>query len=312
MNIMQPVPKAAAKQQHVIDVRDLDKKFIDAVFSRAETLGHMRNDSLKGKSLCWVAESASTRTGMSFKAAITQLGGAHDSLPDPEHSSESKGESFEDTIRVVGTYHDVIVIRSKDAAFPSNAAKLSSVPVINAGNGPDQHPTQALLDAFTVKQKLGTLEGLKIALVGDLSRGRAPRSLALLFAKHYPNNEFVGVGPEELWMDTDVVEYLKEQKVRYSEVKRLTDVIGEVDVVYMTRLQKEHPRKGLFGVEYPQLTLELAKKLDRHALIMHPLPANRERELPYSIDGLPQAIYLKDQLRAGLAVRKAILQELLL
>jgi aspartate carbamoyltransferase catalytic subunit len=300
------------KLRHVTDVRKLTPEFVSTVLARASALKYnVRNKSLEHKSICCIAKQASTRTIMSFRAAITQLGGTHDTLPDPEHSSQHKGESFADTIEVLGCYHDIIIIRASDINFPEEAVACSPVPIINAGNGPDQHPTQYLLDRFTIEQKLGTFEGLTIALVGDLANGRAPRSLALGIATHSPKNEVIGVPAEGLEMSDDVKQEMSRRKVNYREVKRLKDVISHANVIYMTRWQKEYSKKHLWG-DYPSLTPELAIKADKRAIFMHPLPADRDRELPCEVDQFPQAIYKPFQVRCGLTVRKALLQELLL
>src|SRR5581483_7383050 len=199
MNTIAAPWKAAAKATpHIIDIRAVDKALIERVFARAENIRHRHtDDSLKGRSMCWISppKSASTRTRMSFAAAMEDLGGRCRDLP--ENSSMSgKEESFRDTVRVVGSYHDVIVIRST-LEQPYEAAQYSPVPVINGGNGPDQHPSQALLDGFTIKEKIG-LENLTVAFVGDLFSGRAARTLALFFAAHYPKkNKFIGVSQPE-------------------------------------------------------------------------------------------------------------------
>ena len=301
------------KLVHITDVRTIEPGFIRNVFSRARGLEGRRDESLKGHSLCCIAGQPSTRTLMSFKSAMIQLGGSHDTLPDPEKSSEFKGESFQDTIEVLSTYHDVIVIRHGNVNFPHEATAAASVPIINAGNGPDQHPTQFLLDAYAIEQKSGPLEGHTIALCGDLANGRAPRSLLLGIAAHFPNNEVIGVPGEGLGMREDAVDFAKGRGLKYREFKKLNDIIRDATVIYMTRWQKEYRGKGLaFLDEFPSLTPELASKARSRALFMHPLPRNADRELPYAIDQFPQAIYKKEQLRAGLTVRKALLQELLL
>jgi aspartate carbamoyltransferase catalytic subunit len=302
--------KATARPRHIISVREINCSLIEAVFGRADMLHNARNDTLKGKSLCCVAAQPSTRTLMSFKAAISQLGGAHDTLPDPQHSSEFKGESFRDTVRVLAMYHDVLVVRHHDTQFPREAAQHSSVPVINAGNGPDEHPTQFLLDAYAIRKKSGRLENHTIVVCGDLQNGRAPRSLLLGFATHYPLNEFILVPGEGMDLKDDVEHYLRSKNITFRIEERLEEAIEDATVVYMTRWQKEYSDKHAWN--YPTLTPKIAALAKKQALFMHPLPANRDRELPYEIDELPQAIYFKEQLWAGLTIRKALLQELLL
>lgn len=312
MNVQIP-QKVRTKPPHIINIAKVEKRFIGRVFDRARNMGHREtNDSLKGKSMCWISppQSASTRTQLSFAAAIEDLGGCCRGLPE-NSSMKGKAESLRDTVRVVGTYHDVIVMRSTQED-PHEAAKWSPVSVINAGNGPDEHPTQAMMDAFTIIEHFEDLRALKIAIVGDLECSRSVRSFALLVAAHYPDNELTGVSPPELRMKEDVRGALQQAGVTYHETSQLGDVIDWADVVIMTRLQREHQRKGLWAVDYPCLTPELGKRISRHGLIMAPLPADRQRELPYEIDDLPQAVYLKQQLRAGPRVRKALLQELLL
>lgn len=299
---------------HIVDIRTLDKKFIKRVFDRAKNMGHRHtDDSLKGKSMLWIAppQAASTRTHLSFAAAIEDLGGHCRELPE-NSSMKGKKESFRDTVQVVGSYHDVIVIRS-NKEDPYTAIQWSPVSVINAGNGPDQHPTQAMMTLFTLLQKFGSIEGLNIVLAGDLRWARAARSDELAIATFYPHNTIDRVSPPGLEMGEDVTSYSKERGVVTHNVKHLGDVIRKADVVMMYRNQSEHQTKGLpvTKTDYPVLTVDLARMAGNNALFMHPLPANRDTELPYEIDDFPQSVYLKEQLWSGPRIRKAILQELL-
>ena len=303
----------------VVSIRDFSRDELEFLFSftdKISTLSRSERSELgRGRTLGSIYYEPSTRTRMSFEAAISSIGGSSIGIADPKSSSIEKGESLSDTIRIMDLYCDVLALRHPLDGSGRFASELSSNPVINAGSGSEEHPTQAMLDALIIKQEFGRLQGLRIALVGDLDCGRAARTLALFFATHYPKNEVVGVSPKELRMRSDVKQALTAAKVPYREVDKLEDVVGWADIVYMTRLQKEHERKGLWSVPYPRLTLELAHKIDKHARIMHPLPANRDgmhSELPYEIDDLPQSVYFKQQLQAGPRIRKAILQELLL
>ncbi|MEN9557641.1 MAG: hypothetical protein RL141_10 [Candidatus Parcubacteria bacterium] len=253
----------------------------------------------------------STRTRLSCEAAMMRLGGNVIGTENGnEFSSAAKGETLEDTIRVVGHYADVIVLRhaAEDAAV--RAARVAQVPIINAGSGAGQHPTQALLDLYTIRRAHGHIDGLSITMAGDLKHGRTVRSLAYLLGKFQGINlQFIS--PPELMMGDDIKGYLHAQGVTFTEHRHLEAVMGTADVVYQTRIQKErfadpaayNRLKGVY-----QITRALAQTMKSGAILMHPLP--RVDEILPEVDDLPQAYYFL-QAKYGMLVRMAVLKGVL-
>jgi aspartate carbamoyltransferase catalytic subunit len=255
----------------------------------------------------------STRTRLSFEAAIAKLGGDIISTENAkEFSSAAKGESLEDTIRIVSGYADVIVLRHYESGAADRAAKVSPVPIINAGDGPGQHPTQALLDIYTINKEIGKLDGISIAMVGDLSYSRTVRSLAYLLAK-YKNIKIYFVAPEVVRMREDIKEYLDEHAVSFSEETDLVKVSSKVDVIYQTRIQKERFGEKLDDYEKAKdkyiIDKEILKYMKKRAIIMHPLP--RVNEIKIEVDKDPRAAYFR-QAQNGLYIRMALLKMILL
>ncbi len=254
----------------------------------------------------------STRTRLSFEAAMLRLGGeALGTESAGEFSSVAKGETLEDTVKIVSAYCDVIVLRHFDVGASKRAALVSPVPVINAGDGPGQHPTQALLDLYTINKELGRVDGLRIAMVGDLANGRTVRSLSYLLSK-YDGVELVFVAPPAVAMGRDIKTHLQERGVAYTETEDLESVLPEVDVVYQTRIQKE--RFGNRLAEYRRVsgiyvmdarTMALMRP---DAILMHPLP--RVGEISPEVDRDPRAAYFR-QAQNGLYIRMALLSMLL-
>ena len=250
----------------------------------------------------------STRTRFSFETAMHRLGGRVVSTENAaEFSSVAKGETLEDTIRILNGYSDVIVLRHYEVGAAKRAAAVSRVPIINAGDGVGQHPTQALLDLYTILKEIGRIDGLKIAMVGDLAQGRTVRSLAYLLSK-YRDVKIYFVAPALLKMKEDILAHLRERNVWFAEESELGKVLPEVDVVYQTRVQKERFGDRLADYErcrgvyvINQATLRLMKP---HAIIMHPLP--RLDEISMEVDQDPRAAYFR-QAQNGLYVRMALL-----
>jgi aspartate carbamoyltransferase catalytic subunit len=254
----------------------------------------------------------STRTRFCFEAAMQRLGGR---VLSTEHagafSSEIEGEQVEDSIRILGGYSDVIVIRYPEEDGARRAAEVSTVPVINAGDGNGgQHPTQALLDLYTIYRQR-PLNGLSVAIIGELDKGRTARSLAYLLAK-FERVKMFFVSPPQLQMKQDILDYLDEHNVRYELESDIDRVIGEVDVVYQTRIRPERVRDadglGTGGIKRYAIDSTVVQRMKPDALILHPLP--RTVELDKSVDADPRAMYFR-QARNGLYVRMALLTMLL-
>ncbi|MFQ5532181.1 MAG: aspartate carbamoyltransferase, partial [Candidatus Nanoarchaeia archaeon] len=262
------------------------------------------------KILATIFYEPSTRTRLSFETAMMKLGGRIVTTENAaEFSSAVKGESIEDTIRVLENYADCVVIRHFQEGAAMRAANVSKIPVINGGDGKGQHPTQALLDLYTIHREFGRIAGLKIAMVGDLASGRTVRSLCYLLGKYPGVKEVVFVSPENLRMKDDIKEYLQKHEVPFREEFDLENVLPEVDVVYMTRIQKEriseddyNNAKGKYVIN--QDNLHLVKNSSR---ILHPLPHVEEIDLPLEIENSDPRIAYFRQAENGLFIRMALL-----
>lgn len=294
--------------KHLIESQQLSVKIIDQLFKLADKLEKKSDKCMKDKIMACLFYEPSTRTRFSFESAMLRLGGGVISTENAkDFSSASKGETLEDTIKVVNNYADVIVLRHHEVGAANRAATVSGVPIINAGDGAGQHPTQALLDLYTIKKEVGRLSGIKIAMVGDLKNGRTVRSLTYLLSK-YKDIEILFISPRELEIGEDIKSHLGKHKVKYQELNKLESAVKIADVIYQTRIQKERfssmadyeKYKGIYVINK-----KIESKMKSNAIIMHPLP--RIDEISIEIDDSPKAIYFK-QARYGLLVRMAILK----
>ena len=262
------------------------------------------NDTLKGKIVATLFFEPSTRTRMSFQAAMQRMGGSVIGFSDVSTSSLKKGESLADTIKVISGYCDVIVMRHPEEGSVAKAASDASVAVINAGDGPHEHPTQTILDIYTIMKEKGTLENLKIGFVGDLKYGRTVHSLTTALS-HF-NPEFYFISPDSLKMPATYLKELEGKGIKYHE-ESMENVSHELDVIYVTRVQKE---RFANAEEYEQakkgykLDKSLGEKIKSDAIILHPLP--RVDEMDEELDKLKQSIYFK-QAHNGIPVRMALL-----
>lgn len=302
------------KDRNLIDPEDFSLEELDSIFSLAREIIKDKDsfmNSCNGKILGTLFYEPSTRTRFSFEAAMLRLGGQIVGFSEPGSSSVKKGESISDTIRTVGSYVDVIAMRHPKEGAPKYASYYSQVPIINAGDGGHQHPTQTLTDLFTIKEVKGDFSNLTIGVCGDLKFGRTVHSLIKAMSR-YENIKFVLISPEEL----QVPEYIKTEVLNgkfidYIEVERLEEVIDSLDVLYMTRVQKER-----FFNEADYIRLKDSYILDNEKLklakkdlsILHPLP--RVNEISQEIDTDPRACYF-DQVKYGMYVRMAIILKLL-
>ena len=294
--------------RHLRGPSDLDLPLVDRLLASAAAFEADRGaNRLSGRILATVFYEPSTRTRFSFESAMLRLGGQVISAESAaKASSASKGESLEDAIRVVGGYADGIVLRHPETGAAERAAAVAEVPIVNAGDGTGHHPTQALLDLYTIKKELGRLDRLRVGLVGDLLHGRTVRSLALLLSI-FPGNKLTLVSPASLAMADDVLSALAARGVHFAQVDRLQDVVPRLDVLYQTRIQAERfpsqaeyeRHRGVYVVDK-----ELMRRLPDHAILMHPLP--RVGEIDMTVDADPRAAYFR-QARNGLPVRMAVL-----
>jgi aspartate carbamoyltransferase catalytic subunit len=296
------------KINHIIESQQFDIKLISSIFADADRLGKKQVHSLKGKIMASLFYEPSTRTRFSFESAMLRLGGSVITTENAkEFSSAVKGETIEDSTQVISNYADVIVMRHYEQGASTRAATVSGVPVINAGDGTGQHPTQALLDLYTIKRELGTVDGVTVAFVGDLKNGRTVRSLAYLLGK-YKKIKVYFVSPTALKVGNDIKEYLTKHKTAYEELESLDAIVSKVDVIYQTRIQKERfttekeykKYKGYYKIDGATVL-----KMKANAIIMHPLP--RVDELSVEVDSSPKAAYFK-QVKYGLLIRMALLK----
>jgi aspartate carbamoyltransferase catalytic subunit len=301
--------------KHVLEVDQFGRSDLDQILAHAHAMRgvaqHGTDTRLRGKILATLFYEPSTRTRLSFESAMLRLGGQIiSSEMAAETSSAAKGETIQDTVRIVQSYSDVIAIRHPDAGTSADAASVASVPILNAGDGAREHPTQALLDVFTIADELGRIDDFSIALVGDLRYGRAPRSLAKLLTR-VRGCRIVMVTPPGIEMTQDVLDALMASGVEYELETDLSSVIGRVDVVYMTRVQKERfPSETEYLAVQGRYQLDpaLLARMRNDAVIMHPLP--RVGEIHPEVDADPRAAYFR-QARNGVYIRMALLDLLL-
>jgi aspartate carbamoyltransferase catalytic subunit len=299
------------KPRHLIESQQLTVPLLMELFKRSRGMERVvaRGGTLdyQNRILATLFYQPSTRTRFCFEAAMQRLGGK---VLSTEHagafSSEVEAEQVEDSIRIIGSYSDVIVVRHPEAGGAKRAAQVSLVPVINAGDGEGgQHPTQALLDLYTIYRER-PLVGLSVAIIGELDKGRTARSLAYLLAK-FERVKIFFVSPPELQMKPDILDYLNEHGVQYELEADIDRVIREVDVVYQTRIRPERVRDRQ-ELQHYAINSSVLKKMKSDALILHPLP--RTVELDKTVDDDPRALYFK-QAANGLFVRMALLTMLL-
>jgi aspartate carbamoyltransferase catalytic subunit len=302
----------------VIESQQFDQQTLNEIFRIAAEMETMRSsDQLKGRMMASLFYEPSTRTRLSFEAAMCRLGGSVISTENAQQfSSKAKGESLEDSIRVISGYCDVIVLRYHKEGGASRAQKFSKVPVINAGDGKGQHPTQALLDLYTIIKAFGKISGLTIAMVGDLANGRTVRSLSYLLGKHYSDNKIIFVSPSQTRMGEDVKQYLTSCNISWEETDDLKNVAPSSDVIYQTRVQRERFQdvdpatyeKVIKESEKFNINSDTLASMKKDSIIMHPLP--RVTEISYAVDSDPRARYF-EQAENGLYVRMALLKMIL-
>ncbi len=299
--------------RHLIQPDDLSVSEIDEICSLAEQIivePKTFQDVCRGKILATLFFEPSTRTRLSFEAAMLRLGGSVEGFADASYTSSTKGETLADTIRVVSSYSDIIAMRTPKEGAALLASKYSACPVINAGDGGHYHPTQTLTDMVTIRQLCGGFENHVIGFCGDLRFGRTVHSLAEAM-RHYKGNKFVFISPKELTVPDYLVKNILEPAgVRYETSESLDEVIGELDILYMTRVQKER-----FFNEQDYIRLKDSYILDRekmrmakkNMIVLHPLP--RVNEISPEVDDDPRAAYFK-QVKYGMYARMALIAKL--
>lgn len=296
--------------RHLLESYSFSKEETEVLLQVTENISkypEQYREVAKYKRLATLFYEPSTRTRLSFETAMQKLGGDVVGFPSADVSSVSKGESVEDTIRVVQCYADIVAMRHPVAGTPKLASEYSRIPIMNAGDGSNEHPSQTLLDLYTIKQKLGRLNNFKIGFCGDLKFGRTVHSLTKILNKYYSGVEFYFISPEELKMPK---QFLKED-MKYSEVVSLESTIGELDILYMTRIQQER-----FSSREEYMRFNGVYVLDENKMksakdtmaVLHPFP--RVNEIQPEVDRDPRAAYF-DQVQNGLYIRMALIMALL-
>ena len=297
--------------KHLISIRDIGKDEILNILNESEKMENLLKSKkpiniLEGKILATLFYEPSTRTRLSFETAMKRLGGNVIGFTDIKNTSVAKGESLMDTIRVISGYTDIIVIRHPSEGASRLASEYSDVPVINAGDGSNQHHTQTLLDLYTIKREIGKIDGIKISFIGDLKYGRTVHSLCYALSL-FDGVEIVFISPDELKIPKEIMDDLKKKNIKFSESSSID--LEDVDVAYMTRIQKER-FPDLNEYQKVKGVYKLTKEhiVDKNLIVMHPLP--RVDEIDWEVDNLPQSKYFKQSFY-GVPVRMAILKMLL-
>ena len=298
----------------VLSVRQFNREDLEYIFAVAHEMRVMVErigtfDLLKGKILANLFYEPSTRTSSSFTAAMERLGGSVIPINEVRYSSVSKGESLPDTVRTLECYADVIVLRHPEVGSAALAAKHAKKPVINAGDGVGEHPTQALLDSLTIKEELGHIDGLTVTMLGDLKFGRTVHSLSRLLSLYKVKLNYVS--PDILRMPGEIIDELNNKGIEQAQFNSLEPVLSETDVLYVTRVQKERfsdladyeKVAGAYVIDS-----EIMKAAKDRMIVMHPLP--RVTEISMDFDDDPRAAYFR-QMEYGLYVRMALLATVL-
>jgi aspartate carbamoyltransferase catalytic subunit len=296
--------------KHIISIRDLERPFIDELIHQAGNIASQQFNAsaLHDKILALLFFEPSTRTRMSFEAAMARLGGTSISVGSIEASSMAKGETLADTIRVVSGYADAIVLRHPKEGAARLASEFASVPVINAGDGAGQHPSQTLLDLYTIRQSM-PLDGIELGLIGDLRYGRTAHSLASALSLY--NCRIHVISPPGLELPAALTDELCEKGMEIIPHENVEEIIRDLDVLYVTRIQRERFPDSASYLDVStscRITPDLLTGARKHLIILHPLP--RVDEIDPAVDDLPYARYF-EQSRNGVPVRMAMLQEVM-
>lgn len=297
-------------KKSLISIRDFTKEEILHVLETAKEFEQNPvQDFLTGKVIASLFFEPSTRTRLSFETAINRLGARVIGFSDASNTSQSKGETLKDTIKMVNNYVDMIIMRHPLEGSSRYASEVADVPVVNAGDGANQHPSQTLLDLYSILQTQGTLDGLTINMVGDLKYGRTTHSLLQAMSRF--NTRFIFTAPEELKMPKEYKEYLDSKGIEYIETTSLEEHLDNCDILYMTRVQQERftdPMEYERVKDCYSLDASMLSNVKKNMKILHPLP--RVNEIAQDVDETPYAYYFK-QAENGLYVRMAIISYLL-
>ncbi len=308
--------KDVFEKDHIVRIKDFTRDELTTVFDLAEEMipvaeGKKKNHDLEGKLLANLFFEPSTRTRLSFESAMKRMGGRCIGFAEPGTSSAKKGETLADTIRVAAGYADIIVLRHPHEGAAQLAANFSEVPIINAGDGAGRHPTQTLLDLFTIRREMDSISGNHIGIAGDLKYGRTVHSLTNALSMY--DTELTFISPPSLKMPEEIIDELKDKGIHHTEVEEIDEVLEELDILYMTRIQRERfPSEEDYENVARSYHLENDMLRDRDVnedlTIMHPLP--RVDEINADVDMTPHAKYFQ-QAANGVPVRMALLKLLM-
>ncbi len=291
--------------KHVLSAEQYNKQSLEELFNLTDDIQNNPTkyaQTLEGKIVAVMFYEPSTRTRLSFETAVLRLGGKTITTENASsNSSGKKGESLEDTIKILQGYADSIVIRHSSDTWPQEAASIATVPILNGGAGKGEHPTQALLDVYTIREHRKTLDGVKIAILGDLLNGRTIHSLLKLVSL-YENVEVYGLSKECFALPQEYIDMLQKRGIQYKKCINFEDIPKDIDVMYHTRIQSER-FEGDFGKEEYIINKEVLNQFSAHTIVLHPLPRNEE--ISTDIDDDPRAMYFK-QAQNGLFVRMAL------
>jgi len=302
---------------HLTSIEQIDRETLEKLFQRADYWKRIRTQKLttikplQGRLLTNLFYEPSTRTASSFFAAASFLGASVNQITNVAFSSVSKGETFEDTILTLAQYSDGIILRHPEKGYADLAASVSPVPIINAGDGTGEHPTQTLLDLYTIYSELGRIDDLAVAMVGDLKNGRTVHSLTKAFAKYETETDLIFISPEELKMPEEYCEVSKVLGIQETEDMTSAMENNHIDVLYMTRIQKERFNNQEDYKRYHgcyELTPKEMKLMPDESCVLHPLP--RVGEISSEVDHDPRAAYFR-QVKNGMFMRMAILEALI-
>ncbi|WP_058303671.1 aspartate carbamoyltransferase [Gorillibacterium timonense] len=300
---------------HILGAKQFNRTELEELFDSAARMEDREtwntDPRFAGKIMTTLFFESSTRTRLSFESAMSRLGGKVIGTENAaQFSSTIKGETLEDTIRIVSGYSDIIVLRHTDIGAAERAAKVADVPIINAGDGAGEHPTQALLDLYSIRKECGRIDGLTIAMIGDLTYGRTVHSLSYMLA-NFQNIKLLFVSPENVGIPSYVKHYLEEQGVAYSETENFEDALQSAEVLYQTRIQKERfpsieeyrKAEGRYIINR-----DILSRMRKDSIILHPLP--RAGEIAPEVDEDPRAAYFR-QAQNGLYIRMALVEKCL-
>lgn len=299
------------KGQDILSSEQFSRKDLDIILKKADVIKRLvlkkgGNSILKGKIMSALFFEPSSRTFGSFVAGMQRLGGGFIPLQGMAQSSVSKGETLEDTIKVFASYSDVIVMRHPDIGSMEKAAMATSIPIINAGEGTGEHPTQGLYDLYTIREELKRLKNLHVVFFGELAHYRPVNSLAKTLAL-YSNIKMSFISPPEVKLNHETKKYLEDKNISLTESADINTVINDADVLYVTRVKKEFMTETLYKKIKGKYVVDkkLLSKMKKKSIVMHALP--RIDEINTDIDDDPRAVYLRSQVRNGMYVRMALL-----